>query len=71
MAEPARYWPGGIPENVRFHPEPIIGPLKEEIKGWQLFLEVIGTSHFLPFKPRYLKILTYLGKLYGSQPRRA
>lgn len=40
MADVARHWPGGIPEDVRFHPEPIPGPLISKVKGWQLFLEV-------------------------------
>ncbi|KAK9776745.1 hypothetical protein SCAR479_06483 [Seiridium cardinale] len=39
MVDSATYWPGGIPENVKFHPEPILGSIKEEIEGWQLFLE--------------------------------
>jgi hypothetical protein len=44
MTDPARYWPGGVPDEVRFHPQPIRGSLKQEIKGWQLFLKVTTTS---------------------------
>ncbi|KAK6070441.1 hypothetical protein SCUP234_09807 [Seiridium cupressi] len=39
MADPAKYWPGGIPVHVRCHDEPIEEGLDEECKGWQLFLE--------------------------------
>ncbi|KAI4598157.1 hypothetical protein KJ359_003040 [Pestalotiopsis sp. 9143b] len=39
MTDPARYWPGGVPSEVRFHPTPIRGSLRNEIKGWQLFLK--------------------------------
>lgn len=46
-------WPGGIPAHVKFHPEPIDSDdVKEEIKGWQLFVKVI-TSRALVI---YLKI---------------
>ncbi|KAH8203221.1 hypothetical protein TruAng_002626 [Truncatella angustata] len=40
MVNPTRYWPGGIPENIRLHPQPVVSSLKEMVKGWQLFLEV-------------------------------
>ncbi|KAF3011304.1 hypothetical protein E8E14_001029 [Neopestalotiopsis sp. 37M] len=39
MTDPARYWPGGVPSEVRFHPTPVRGSLRNEIKGWQLFLK--------------------------------
>ncbi|ETS79023.1 hypothetical protein PFICI_08876 [Pestalotiopsis fici W106-1] len=39
MADPAKYWPGGIPAHIRCHGEPITERLDEECKGWQLFLE--------------------------------
>ncbi|OBT62700.1 hypothetical protein VE03_07108 [Pseudogymnoascus sp. 23342-1-I1] len=39
MADPEKYWPGGIPSHVRCHDNPIEDNFKEEVKGWQLFLE--------------------------------
>ncbi|ETS80815.1 hypothetical protein PFICI_08344 [Pestalotiopsis fici W106-1] len=39
MGTSARYWPGGIPDTIRFHPQPILSSLKQVVKGWQLFLE--------------------------------
>ncbi|KAK8073279.1 hypothetical protein PG994_004178 [Apiospora phragmitis] len=39
MTDPGKCWPGGIPDHIRSHPEPIKENIKEEIKGWQLFLE--------------------------------
>lgn len=44
MANSLMYWPGGVPENVRFHPQPILTSLRDEVKGWQLFLEVMWIS---------------------------
>ena len=49
MADPEKYWPGGIPSHVRCHDHPVPDPdasdeevtdFEEEVKGWQLFLEV-------------------------------
>jgi len=42
MADPAKYWPGGFPSHVQCHDERIanLAAFKEEVKGWQLFLEV-------------------------------
>ncbi|KFY64244.1 hypothetical protein V496_03390 [Pseudogymnoascus sp. VKM F-4515 (FW-2607)] len=47
MADPERYWPGGIPSHVRCHDNPIddFDTFKEEVKGWQLYLEENVTSH--------------------------
>lgn len=39
-ANRAAYWPGGIPAYIRCHPEPIEDGMMEEVKGWQLFIEV-------------------------------
>ncbi|KAK8068306.1 hypothetical protein PG996_007418 [Apiospora saccharicola] len=39
MTDPAKYWPGGIPDDIRCDPEPFEGDIGEEMKGWQLFLE--------------------------------
>ncbi|KAK8052494.1 hypothetical protein PG993_003879 [Apiospora rasikravindrae] len=44
MTDPAKYWPGGIPDDICCHPEPFEGDLGEEIKGWQLFLEETATG---------------------------
>ncbi|KFZ00825.1 hypothetical protein V500_00944 [Pseudogymnoascus sp. VKM F-4518 (FW-2643)] len=45
MADPEKYWPGGIPPHVRCHDNPVLGitAFKEEVKGWQLFLEENST----------------------------
>ncbi|KAK9794212.1 putative HNH nuclease domain-containing protein [Seiridium cardinale] len=43
MADPAKYWPGGIPPHVQCHGEPLEDDLAEEVKGWQLFLEPVLT----------------------------
>jgi hypothetical protein len=42
MTDPEKCWPGGIPLHIRCHDNPVLGidAFKEEVKGWQLFLEV-------------------------------
>ncbi|KAK8037301.1 cytochrome P450 [Apiospora marii] len=44
MTDPAKYWPGGIPDDIRCDPVPFEGDLREEIKGWQLFLKETATG---------------------------
>ncbi|KAI1344210.1 hypothetical protein F5Y15DRAFT_365855 [Xylariaceae sp. FL0016] len=39
MTDPARYWPGGIPACIQFHPEPILSAYENHAKAWQLFLQ--------------------------------
>ena len=40
-----KYWPGGIPAHIQTHPEPIdLSVVEEEVRGWQLFVEVICHS---------------------------
>jgi len=40
-----KYWPGGIPAHIRAHPEPVdFSIVEEEVRGWQLFVEVIFDS---------------------------
>lgn len=34
MSDPAKYWPGGVPEHIQCHPAPVYEGLEEEVKGY-------------------------------------
>lgn len=50
MTDTAKFWPGGIPAYIRCHNEPIKEGLDEEIKGWQLYIDVCNSEVGVVFK---------------------
>ncbi len=61
MPRSVQHWPGGIPTSIQPHPEPDLSfdEIKEEVKGWLLFVQVclysapsIFIFYFLFFQTR-------------------
>jgi hypothetical protein len=41
MVNVSHYWPGGIPDPIKYHVHPVpLLELREEVKGWRQFIEV-------------------------------